>query len=132
MAKFERKVERQKSEFTFSKKPPVKVFKFDLKRTLTLDGFRQTGNQFYCLFFDFLIPSLIVIPLLMQFVDQFMAFLIIGHGAITSLLIVVSFYLYNKKKPSIWGLLGRYCFSCLMISAVSFVILLFVLRKRFT
>ena len=77
------------------------------------------------LVFDFLIPSLIVIPLLMQFLDQFMAF-IIGHGAITSLLIVVSFYLYNKKKPSIWGLLGRYCFSCLMISAVSFVILLFV------
>ena len=126
MAKFERKVERQKSEFTFSKKPPVKVSKFkEFKENFNLRWIQTDWKSILLLVFDFLIPSLIVIPLLMQFVDQFMAF-IIGHGAITSLLIVVSFYLYNKKKPSIWGLLGRYCFSCLMISAVSFVILLFV------
>ena len=126
MAKFERKVERQKSEFTFSKKPPVKVSKFkELKENFNFRWIPTDWKSILLLVFDFLIPSLIVIPLLMQFVDQFMAF-IIGHGAITSLLIVVSFYLYNKKKPSIWGLLGRYCFSCLMISAVSFVILLFV------
>ena len=126
MAKFERKVERQKSEFTFSKKPPVKVSKFkEVKENFNFRWIPTDWKSILLLVFDFLIPSLIVIPLLMQFVDQFMAF-IIGHGAITSLLIVVSFYLYNKKKPSIWGLLGRYCFSCLMISAVSFVILLFV------
>lgn len=130
MAKFERKVERQKSEFTFSKKTPVKVSKFkefkeNFKENFNFRWIPTDWKSILLLVFDFLIPSLIVIPLLMQFVDQFMAF-IIGHGAITSLLIVVSFYLYNKKKPSIWGLLGRYCFSCLMISAVSFVILLFV------
>lgn len=126
MAKFERKVERQKSEFTFSKKPSVKVSKFkEFKENFNFRWIPTDWKSILLLVFDFLIPSLIVIPLLMQFVDQFMAF-IIGHGAITSLLIVVSFYLYNKKKPSIWGLLGRYCFSCLMISAVSFVILLFV------
>ena len=126
MAKFERKVERQKSEFTFSKKPPAKVSKFkEFKENFNFRWIPTDWKSILLLVFDFLIPSLIVIPLLMQFVDQFMAF-IIGHGAITSLLIVVSFYLYNKKKPSIWGLLGRYCFSCLMISAVSFVILLFV------
>lgn len=126
MAKFERKVERQKSEFTFSKKPPVKVSQFkEFKENFNFRWIPTDWKSILLLVFDFLIPSLIVIPLLMKFVDQFMAF-IIGHGAITSLLIVVSFYLYNKKKPSIWGLLGRYCFSCLMISAVSFVILLFV------
>ena len=126
MAKFERKVERQKSEFTFSKKPPVKVSKFkEFKENFNFRWIPTDWKSILLLVFDFLIPRLILIPLLMQFVDQFMAF-IIGHGAITSLLIVVSFYLYNKKKPSIWGLLGRYCFSCLMISAVSFVILLFV------
>lgn len=126
MARFERKVERQKSEFTFSKKPLVKVSKFkEFKENFNFKWIPTDWKSILLLVFDFLIPSLIVIPLLMQYVDQFLAF-IIGHGAFTSLLIVGSFYLYNKKKPSIWGLLGRYCFSCLMISAVSFVILLFV------
>lgn len=126
MARFERKVERQKSEFTFSKKPFVKVSKYkEFKENFNFKWIPTNWKAILLLVFDFLIPSLIVIPLLMQHIDQYIAF-IIGHGVFTSLLIVGSFYLYNKKKPTIWGLLGRYCFSCLTISAVSFVILLLV------
>ncbi|MFQ6791435.1 MAG: hypothetical protein ACLRT4_01390 [Thomasclavelia sp.] len=126
MAKFERKVERQKSEFSFSKKAPVKKSKFvEFKENFNFKYINTDWKSIALLIVDFLIPSLLIIPAFMSFLGQQIAF-IIGHGLITSLLIVISFYFFNKQKPSLWGLLARYIFAALLITAVSFVILLFV------
>ena len=126
MARYKRQIERQKNEFQFSKKQSVKKTKFqEFKENFNFKWIQTDWKSILILVVDFLVPSLLVIPLFMNFFSQQIAF-IIGHGLITSLLIVLSFYIFYKDKPSLWGLFARYCFAVLIIGLVSFVILWFV------
>ena len=49
-----------------------------------------------------------------------MAF-VLGHGLLTSLLVVLTFYFIGKEKPSIFELLVRYCFMAVVLMITSFI-----------
>ena len=72
------------------------------------------------LIIDFVFVSIVCIPFLMQFYNSKMAF-VLGHGLLTSLLVVLTFYFIGKEKPSIFELLVRYCFMAVVLMITSFI-----------
>ena len=56
----------------------------------------------------------------MNFLAPKLAFTL-GHGLITSALIVLTFYFIGDEKPNKFGLLIRYCFMALVLFATSIV-----------
>ena len=113
MARFDRKVERQKKEFDFYHKEKTKKSKMtELKINL---------RTVIYIVLDFLAVSLAFIPLLMKYYDAKTAF-ILGHGVLTSLLVVLTFYFINKEeKPPLSALFIRYCFMALLLGATSLI-----------
>lgn len=121
MSRFERKVERQKKEFEFTKKVEIQKTKFQLfKENFGFRWMKINIKSTIVLMLDFILVSIIFIPLLMNIVGARMAF-VLGHGLITSFLVVVTFKLINKEKIIFWELLGRYCFLVILLSITSFI-----------
>ena len=121
MSRFERKVERQKKEFEFTKKVEPQKTKFQLfKENFGFRWMKINIKSTIILMLDFILVSIIFIPLLMNIVGARMAF-VLGHGIITSFLVVVTFKLINKERTVFWQLLGRYCFMVILLSITSFI-----------
>ena len=121
MARFDRKVERQKSEFKFSKKVAPKKTKLDMfKENFSFRWVKINSRTTIYLIIDFVFVSIVCIPFLMQFYNSKMAF-VLGHGLLTSLLVVLTFYFIGKEKPSIFELLVRYCFMAVVLMITSFI-----------
>lgn len=121
MARFDRKVERQKSEFKFSKKVTPKKTKLEMfKENFSFKWLKINFRTIIYLIIDFIFVSIVCIPFLMQFYNAKIAF-VLGHGLLTSLLIVLTFYFIDKEKPSIFELLVRYCFMAIVLMITSFI-----------
>ncbi|MFQ8593934.1 MAG: hypothetical protein ACLSAL_10485 [Thomasclavelia spiroformis] len=119
MSRFERKVERQKKEFEFTKKVEPQKTKFQLfKENFGFRWMKINIKSTIVLMLDFILVS--IISLLMNVVGARMAF-VLGHGFITSFLVVITFKLINKEKTVFWQLLGRYCFLVILLSITSFI-----------
>lgn len=121
MARFNRKVERQKKEFEFSKKVPPKKTKLEIfKENFSFKWLKINLRTVIYLIIDFVFVSIVCIPFLMQFYSAQLSF-ILGHGFLTSLLIVLTFYFISDEKPSVIELLIRYCFMAIILMITSFI-----------
>ena len=67
---------------------------------------------------DFLLVTLLIIPILMQYLNEAVAF-VVGHGFITSLLIVLTGCLVNREKPKMISLFARFLFMFILLGASS-------------
>ena len=118
MSKFDRKVERTKKEYTFTKKK-------EEKKSVFKDNFHLKWIQFnmptiITFVIAFLISTLVLIPILMNFINSEIAF-VLGHGLITGFLLVVSACLIYKEKLSLPAFLTRYFFIGSLLALVSFL-----------
>lgn len=121
MARFDRKVERQKNEFTFSKKEAPKKTRFaEFKENFGFKWVVINVRTMIYMILDFVAVSVLFIPLLMKYYDAKTAF-VLGHGVLTSLLIVLTFYFISEEKPAKSALFVRYCFMALLLGAVSLI-----------
>lgn len=121
MARFDRKVERQKNEFTFSKKEaPKKTRLGEFKENFGFKWITINVRTMIYMILDFVAVSVLFIPLLMNYYDAKTAF-VLGHGILTSLLIVLTFYFIGEEKPAKSALFVRYCLMALLLGAVSLV-----------
>lgn len=121
MSRFERKVERQKKEFSFTIKVEPQKTKFQLfKEGFTFKWLKLNFKSTVILMLDFILVSIVFIPFLMNLTGSKLAF-VLGHGIITSLLVVVTFKFFNKEKVSLWQFLGQYCFMALLLSITSLI-----------
>lgn len=121
MTRFDRKVEREKSEFVFSKKiVPEKTKREIFKENFSFKWLKIDIKTIIYIIIDFVFVSIVCIPFLMQILNAKIAF-IIGHGFITSLLVVLTFYLINRKKPSFFELIIRYFFMAILLMITSFI-----------
>ena len=98
MARFDRKVERTKKNFEFTQKEKIVETNKDIfKKNFTIKWV-QLNIKTVCVFLvGFMFVTLLVIPFMMQFLNATLAF-ILGHGVITSLVIVFTGFLINKEK----------------------------------
>ena len=119
MAKFNRQVGRQKKNFEFTKKEAEKEESL-LKKTLSFEWIPRKWSSLLIVLLNFVFVTVLGIPLLMLRFNQEISMLL-GHGVITSLLIVMSFYhLENKtKKPKLMELVSRYLVMAILLSAFS-------------
>ena len=69
----------------------------------------------------FVFSQFLCTPLLTPYCGQATA-LVIAHGIISSVLLVLSFWVMEKDKVSIKALLMRYCFCALMFGGFSLAI----------
>ena len=115
MARFDRKVERQKKEFDFYHKEKTKKSKMtEFKENFSFRWIKINLRTVIYIVLAF-------IPLLMKYYDAKTAF-ILGHGVLTSLLVVLTFYFINKEeKPPLSALFIRYCFMALLLGATSLI-----------
>ena len=112
MSRFERKVERQKKEFEFTKKVEPQKTKLQLfKENFGFRWMKINIKSTIVLMLDFILVSIIFINLFMNVVG----------AIITSFLVVITFKLINKEKIVFWQLLGRYCFLVILLSITSFI-----------
>ena len=112
MARFDRKVERTKKEYQFTQKEKVVETNKDLfKKHLDL-------KTILVFIIDFLLVTLLIIPILMQYLNEAVAF-VVGHGFITSLLIVLTGCLVNREKPKMISLFARFLFMFILLGASS-------------
>ena len=120
MAKFQRKINRQKKEFEFTKKTKVKEMNV-WKKTLSFYWIPREWTSLLIVMLNFLVVTIVAIPQLMTQFQQAQS-LLLGHGILTSLFIVMSFYLIEDKanKTSKKELIIRYL-------VVAIVLLLFSL-----
>lgn len=126
MAGFNRKIKRQKSEFSFSKKQVPKKTKLDIfKENFSFRWIKLNFKAMICLLISFIFISIACIPLLVQFIDPQIAF-VLGHGFLTSLLIVLTFVLIQKEKPTFMELLIRYAFMAMLLLITSLIAVLLV------
>lgn len=126
MAKFDRQVERQKKNFTFTKKEEEKKQSL-LKKAITFDWIPRKWTSFLIIILNFIFVTFVGIPLLLTRFDANIAMLL-GHGIITSLLIVLSFYhLENRtKKIGFTELILRYITMVVIMLAFSTVSILVI------
>lgn len=121
MSRFDRKVERQKSEFIFSKKVVPEKTKWEMvKENFSFKWLKINFKTIIYLVIDFVFVSIVCIPFLMQFYNAKLSF-VLGHGLLTSLLVVLTFYFIGKEKPSLFELLIRYCFIAIVLMITSFI-----------
>ena len=115
------KLKDKKKEFEFTKKVEPQKTKLQLfKENFGFRWMKINIKSTIVLMLDFILVSIIFIPLLMNVVGARMAF-VLGHGLITSFLVVITFKLINKEKTVFWQLLGRYCFLVILLSITSFI-----------
>ncbi|WP_281518356.1 hypothetical protein [Thomasclavelia cocleata] len=121
MSRFDRKVERQKSEFIFSKKViPEKTKVEMIKENFSFKWIKINFKTVIYLIIDFIFVSIVFIPFLMQFYNAKLSF-ILGHALLTGFLVVLTFYFIDKEKPSLFELLVRYCFMAVILAITSFI-----------
>jgi|AKZA01.1.fsa_nt_gi hypothetical protein len=108
MAKFQRKINRQKKEFEFTKKAEVKEMQV-WKKTLSFYWIPREWASLLIVILNFLLVTIVAIPQLMTQFQQAQS-LLLGHGILTSLFIVMSFYVMEDKanKTPIKELIMRY------------------------
>ena len=68
----------------------------------------------------FMLVTLVVIPLLSAYMDVMIAF-VLGHGLITSLIIVLTVCFLRKEKPALKVLAIRYLFLILLLGISAYV-----------
>lgn len=124
MARFNRQVERQKNNFTFTKKEEIKEISI-LKKTLNFSWIPRKWSSLLIILLDFVFVTVLAIPLLMTRFNEEIA-LLLGHGVITSLLIVMSFYHLEAKvkKPTFKELGLRYLLMAVLLLAFAIIAIL--------
>ena len=121
MSRFDRKVERQKSKFVFSKKIIPEKTKWEIvKENFSFRWLKINFKTIIYLIIDFVFVSIVCIPFLMQFYNAKLSF-VLGHGLLTSLLVVLTFYFVGKEKLSLFELFIRYCFMAIVLMITSFI-----------
>lgn len=119
MARFDRKVERNKTGFQFSTKAEVVETNGAIfRKNFTFKWVDLNIKTILVFVLDFLVVTLLIIPFMMQFISAELAF-VLGHGLLTSLLIVLSGYLLNKEKPQLISFIARFLFIAILLSASS-------------
>lgn len=118
MSKFDRKVERTKKEYVFTHRKEEKKSVF--KEHFHLRWIKLNKTTLIVFIADFFISTLIFIPFLMHYVNSQWVF-VLGHGLITSLLLVVSVCFINKERISLSAFLTRYACVGLLLAMVSFL-----------
>ena len=68
--------------------------------------------------FDFTLVTLLIIPFMMQYLNATFAF-VLGHGIITSLVIVFTGFLINKEKIKAVPFISRFLFMFILLGASS-------------
>ena len=126
MTKFQRQIKRQKKEFEFTKKAEVKEIG-TWKRTLSFYWIPREWTSLLIVMLDFLLVTIIAIPQLMGHFNQGLS-LVLGHGVITSLLIVMSFYHKEDSvhKTSIKELTLRYLVVAILLTIFSLFAILVI------
>ena len=119
MARFDRKVERTKKNFEFTQKEKIVETNKDIfKKNFTIKWV-QLNIKTVCVFLvGFMFVTLLVIPFMMQFLNATLAF-ILGHGVITSLVIVFTGILINKEKIQVVPFISRFLFMFILLGASS-------------
>lgn len=119
MARFDRKVERTKKNFEFTQKEKIVETNKDIfKKNFTIKWV-QLNIKTVCVFLvGFMFVTLLVIPFMMQFLNATLAF-ILGHGVITSLVIVFTGFLINKEKIQVVSFISRFLFMFILLGASS-------------
>lgn len=119
MARFDRKVERTKKEYQFTQKEKVvETNKSLFKKNFNLKWVHIDFKTILVFIIDFLLVTLLIIPFLIQYIDATIAF-VVGHGVVTSLLIVLTGCLINKEKPKMMALFARFLFMFILLGASS-------------
>lgn len=119
MARFDRKVERTKKEYQFTQKEKVVETNKDFfKKNFNLKWVHLDLKTILVFIIDFLLVTLLIIPILMQYLNEAVAF-VVGHGFITSLLIVLTGCLVNREKPKMISLFARFLFMFILLGASS-------------
>ena len=119
MARFDRKVERTKKNFEFTQKEKIVETNKDIfKKNFTIKWV-QLNIKTVCVFLvGFMFVTLLVIPFMMQFLNATLAF-ILGHGVITSLVIVFTGFLINKEKIQVVPFISRFLFMFILLGTSS-------------
>ncbi len=79
----------------------------------------QLNIKTVCVFLvDFLLVTLLIIPFMMQYLNATFAF-VLGHGIITSLVIVFTGFLINKEKIKAVPFISRFLFMFILLGASS-------------
>lgn len=125
MSKFDRKVERTKKEYQFTARTEEKKeesLSSVFKENFCLRWMRFNIQSIVGYILDFLIVTLLIIPLMIGFMDSTLAFAL-GHAVFTGLLLVVTTYIVNKEKPKLSEFIVRYLFMALLLGASSYLAL---------
>lgn len=123
MAKFNRRIQRQKNKYAFTKKEEViETNSSILKESITFLWVPKKWTSIGIVFLVFSFVSFAVIPLLIQFISIEVAMLV-GHGVITSSLLVVVFYIMDKtpQKPTTKTLIIRFGVVAILLILFSLV-----------
>ncbi|RHM62354.1 MULTISPECIES: hypothetical protein [Coprobacillaceae] len=127
MANFDRKLKRDKKEYQFTTKPIEKKKKSsEFRENFNLKWIPLNWKSILFIIIDYMAVSFIFIPMLVQKYNMLTA-LTLGHGVLTSLLLVLTFYFINEEKPPLSALFIRYCFLALVLGLASFVTGKFIL-----
>ena len=114
MARFDRKVERTKKSFEFTQKEKIVETNKDVFKKNFTFKWVQLNIKTVCVFLvDFLL-----VTLLMQYLNATLAF-VLGHGIITSLVIVFTGFLINKEKIKAVPFISRFLFMFILLGASS-------------
>ena len=100
------------------KKKIVETNKDVFKKNFTFKWV-QLNIKTVCVFLvDFLLVTLLIIPFMMQYLNATLAF-VLGHGIITSLVIVFTGFLINKEKIKAVPFISRFLFMFILLGASS-------------
>ena len=114
MARFDRKVERTKKSFEFTQKEKIVETNKDVFKKNFTFKWVQLNIKTVCVFLvDFLL-----VPFMMQYLNATLAF-VLGHGIITSLVIVFTGFLINKEKIKAVPFISRFLFMFILLGASS-------------
>ena len=115
MARFDRKVERTKKSFEFTQKEKIVETNKDVFKKNFTFKWVQLNIKTVCVFLvDFLLVTLLIIPFMMQYLNA-----TLGHGIITSLVIVFTGFLINKEKIKAVPFISRFLFMFILLGASS-------------
>lgn len=121
MSNIDRKVNRNQSNYNFTKKEEKKKTKLDFfTDNFSFKWLHMSTRLIIYIMLDFIAVSIIFIPLLAQMYATKLAF-VLAHTFITSLLVVSTVYFTSNEKPPLLALLLRYLFIMILLFAVSII-----------
>lgn len=121
MANTTRKIERNQTNYNFTKKEEKKKTKLEFfTDNFSFKWIKMSTRLIIYIMLDFIAVSFIFIPLLAQMYATKLAF-VLAHTFITSLLIVLTVYFTTNEKPPVIALLLRYLFIMILLFAVSII-----------